>query len=249
MKISLVLSGGAARGAFHLGVLQALIEHNIEIHAISGSSIGAIIATSFAAGVSPKQQLQLFKSKAFKKTLKFNGFQKGLLKIDQKKEILKELIPLENLEDATIKLHITTIDLESGEIIRFTKGKAISLCIASSAIVPLFKPITYQNYKLVDGGIMDNLPLTPLKQYGLPIVAVNLHPMEKIEIKKSLWSIIKRTILLVWYASVQNQIKECNYYITNKTLSTYSIFSFKKLDELFELGYQTACNHPLIKNL
>ena len=54
MKINLVLSGGAARGAFHLGIIEALLENGVEIEAISGSSIGAIIGVSLAAGVSPK---------------------------------------------------------------------------------------------------------------------------------------------------------------------------------------------------
>ena len=152
MKISLALSGGAARGAFHLGVLQALEENNMEIVAISGSSIGAIIGTSYAAGVSPKEQLEIFQSKAFKKAFKFNNFKNGFFRIDRQKEILKALVPIENIEDTDIKLHITAIDLESGRIVRFTKGKAIPLCIASATVVPFFKPIAYEGYQLVDGG-------------------------------------------------------------------------------------------------
>jgi len=239
MKISLVLSGGAARGAFHLGAISALQELGYEIKAVSGSSIGAIIAMSLAAGVSPKKQLEIFKSKAFRKTFKFNGLKKGILKIDEKEKVLKELIPLVNIEDAPIDVHITTIDLESGEVVRFNKGKAIPLCIASSSVVPLFKPIFYDKYALVDGGIMDNLPVRTLKQYGLPIIAIDLHPKQR-GFKNSLWGIVKRTIFLMWRASVQSQIKECDYYITNQSLEKYSLFSFKKLDELYTLGYEST---------
>ncbi|HFU77681.1 MAG TPA: patatin [Epsilonproteobacteria bacterium] len=247
MKISLVLSGGAARGAFHLGVIEALKEKGIEIEAISGSSIGAIIATSLSANVSPKEQLEIFKSKAFRKSFKFNGFKKGFLKIDQKKAVLKELVPIKNLEDGNIKVHITTIDLERGDVVRFNEGEAIPLCIASSAVVPLFKPIAYKDYQLVDGGIMDNLPVYPLKEYGFPIVAVDLHPQED-GFKNSLWGIIKRTIFLMWRASVQEQMKECDYYISNEKLKNYSLFSFKNLDELFQLGYETALEHELLQS-
>lgn len=66
MKINLVLSGGAARGAFHLGFLHCMEEQGIEINAYSGSSIGAIIATSHASGVRAKEQLEIFKSKDVK---------------------------------------------------------------------------------------------------------------------------------------------------------------------------------------
>ncbi|HHB93712.1 MAG TPA: patatin [Campylobacterales bacterium] len=246
MKISLVLSGGAARGAFHLGVIEALLQKGIEIEAISGSSIGAIIASSLSANISPKEQLEIFKSKAFRKSFKFNSLKKGFLKIDQKKSVLKELIPIKNIEDGRIKVHITTIDLKRGEIVRFNQGEAITLCIASSAVVPLFKPISYQNYQLADGGIMDNLPVYPLKKYNFPIVAVDLHPQED-GFKNSLWGIIKRTIFLMWRASVQERIKECDYYISNEKLKNYSLFSFKKLDELFQLGYETALEHKLLQ--
>ena len=247
MKIALVLSGGAARGGFHLGVIEALLEKDFQIEAVSGSSIGALIGMSLSAGVKPKEQLKIFKSKAFKKSLKFNGLKKGILRVEEKTKILKKLIPVENIEDGHFKVHITTIDLSSGDIVRFHKGKAIPLCVASTSVIPLFKPIRYESYQLVDGGIMDNLPLTPLKQYNLPIVAIDLHPKEY-GFKDSMWGIIKRAVFLMWRASVQGQIKECDYYITNQKLENYSLFSFKKLDEMFELGYQTALKHPLLQN-
>jgi len=239
MKISLALSGGAARGAFHLGALQALQENDMDIVAISGSSIGAIIGTSYAAGVSPKEQLEIFQSKAFKKAFKYNNFKGGLLRIDKQKEILKELVPIENIEDTDIKLHITTIDLESGEIVRFKRGEAIPLCIASAAVVPVFTPIAYEGYQLVDGGIMDNLPATPLLQYGFPIFGIDLHPQQR-GFTNSLSGIIKRTMFLMWRASVQNQIALCDLYITHNDLSKQSLFRLKNLQEMFDLGYETT---------
>lgn len=244
MKISLVLSGGAARGAFHLGVLHAIDELGVEIEAISGSSIGAIIATSYASGVSPLEQLNIFKSKAFKKAYQFNYFKNGLFKIDEKKSILKKLIPIINIEDTKIKLHISAIDLIEGNVIYFEKGNANKLCIASSAVVPLFSPIEYKGYKLADGGIMDNLPVSPIIKYNNTIFAVDLHPMQD-GCKNSMLAIIKRTLFLMWRASVQKNIKFCDVYITHKKLSKYSLFTFKKLDDMFNLGYETAI--PYIK--
>lgn len=239
MKISLALSGGAARGAFHLGVLQALEENMIEPVAISGSSIGAIIATSYAAGVSPLDQLDIFRSKAFKKAFKFNFFKSGLLRIDRQQSILRELVPIDDISQTDIKLHITTIDLESGHIVRFSEGDAMTLCIASAAVVPLFHPIRYRNYQLVDGGIMDNLPVTPLQAYGFPIFGVDLHPDQK-GFTDTMGGIIKRTIFLMWRASVQSQKKACDLYISHPDLSRYSLFRFKNLKEMFQLGYETT---------
>ena len=74
MKLSLALSGGAARGAFHVGVIAALEKHNIAIAAVSGTSIGAVIAAGVGSGTSAFDMIRLFKSKAFRKVFCFNYF-------------------------------------------------------------------------------------------------------------------------------------------------------------------------------
>lgn len=239
MKITLALSGGAARGAFHLGVLEALQQKGFSIEAISGSSIGAIIGTSYAAGVSPREQLEIFESKAFKKIFKFNGFRNGFFRIDQQQNILKKLIPISHIENTSVKLHITAVDLVSGKIIRFDKGEAIPLCVGSSAVLPLFEPLIYKAYSLTDGGVMDNLPVEPLTQYDYPIIGVNLHPLFH-GYESSLAGGIKRTLFLTWHASIQEHLKLCDFYITSPKLSNYKLFSFKKLQEMFHLGYEST---------
>lgn len=239
MKISLALSGGAARGAFHLGVIEALEESGFSIEAISGTSIGAIIGTSYAAGVSPREQLDIFESKAFKKIFKPKGFRNGFFHVDQQQDILKKLIPVTHIEKTRIKLHITAVDLISGEIIRFDKGEAIPLCVASSAVLPLFEPLLYKAYHLADGGVMDNLPVAPLLAYNYPIIGVDLHPLHH-GFEPSFISGIRRTLFLTWRASIQEHLKLCDFYITSPKLSNYRLLSFKNLKAMFHLGYETT---------
>ncbi len=237
MKISLALSGGAARGAFHLGAIEALLEKGYKIEAISGSSIGAIIGASLASGVSPKEQLHIYKSKEFRKIFKMNFFKGSLVKIDKGQEIVKKIVPIKNLEDAKIKLYITTIDLFSGKIVVFDRGNAKKIVLGSSALIPLFKPVKYKNYRLADGGIMDNLPVAPLKREDLPIFAIDLHP-DEVGYKNSFAGILKRMIFLAWRSSVQKSKSSCDLYITDPKLNEYSLFKFKHLDDLFDLGYK-----------
>ena len=239
MKISLALSGGAARGAFHLGVLEALEKNGFSIEAISGTSIGAIIGTSYAAGVAPREQLEIFESKAFKKIFKLKGFRNGFFRIDQQQDILKKLIPISHIEKTRIKLHITAVDLISGEIIRFDKGEAIPLCVASSAVLPLFEPLLYGAYYLADGGVMDNLPVAPLLKYNHPIIGVDLHPLFH-GFTPSFIGGIKRTLFLTWHASIQEHLKLCDFYITDPKLSNYALLRFKNFKEMFHLGYETT---------
>ena len=237
MKISLALSGGAARGAFHLGVLEALQQNDIEPVAISGSSIGAIIAASYAGGVTPREQLEIFSSKAFKKAFRLHSLSQGFIRIDRQKEIINRLVPYERIEEANIPLYITTIDLISGNIVRFSEGDVKTLCIASSAIAPIFTPVRYEKYALIDGGTMDNLPIAPLKKYGFPVFGVDLHPMQQ-GYTNTFSGLIKRMLFLMWRASVQEKIKECDLYITHEKLHNYPLFRIKKLQEMFDLGYE-----------
>lgn len=244
LKVALALSGGAARGAFHLGAIEALEELGIEIGAISGTSIGSVIAVGFGSGLRPKEMLDIFKSKDFKKIIQFNNLQKGLLKINDKASILKKFAAVENIEDLKIPTFLTCVDLLSGEIVRFSHGKTIHLAIASSALMPLFKPVRYEDYLLIDGGFMDNLPLTPLKDLGLPIISVDLHPLLP-STERNFFKLYKRALFLSFISSSQSQIKESSLYITSPKLPSFGLFRFGQLDACFKLGYESAKERTL----
>ena len=111
MNLALVLSGGAARGAFHLGVLHYCEKNHIQIQAYSGSSIGSIISCSHASGINAKEQLKIFSSKEIKEIFKFNYFRNGLLKIDSSKEIIKELLPISKIQDIPKPVFLNAYDL------------------------------------------------------------------------------------------------------------------------------------------
>ena len=239
-EITLALSGGAARGAYHLGVLHFIEENDITVKAICATSIGAIIGASWLSGISAKEQLAIFKSREFKKIFSFNFFRKSIYKIDMNAEILDTLVPKRNIEDLDTPLYITAVDINSGENIYFNSGDIKSVCFASSALVPMFEPVEYNGHKLVDGGFIDHIPTKPLKSYVYETVGVNLHPIYEAEVKENIFSYIKRTFYLSTYRDSFEAKADCDIYITSKKLPTYSIFSFKHFDELFELGYQDA---------
>ena len=231
MKVSLALSGGAARGAFHLGAIEAMQE--------LGISMGSVVAVGLGCGLSPKEMLYLFKSKEFQKIISFNYFQRGLLRIDEKAPILKAFAPIENIEDLNIPTFLTCTDLFSGEIVRFNRGKTIPLAIASSALIPLFKPIRYENYLLIDGGFMDNLPITPLENLSYPIFSIDLHPLLPSS-ERNFFTLYKRSLFLSFIASSQAQKDKSALYITSSKLPSFGLFGFGELDECFKLGYNTA---------
>ena len=232
MKISLALSGGAARGAFHLGVIAACERNGVEIGAVSGSSIGAVIAVGVGSGVSAFDMIRLFKSDAFRKIFCFNYFYKGILRIDEKADILKEIAPVARLEQMYIPTFVNCVDMHSGDIVRFCEGESIKLAIASSALIPIFRPIEYENYLLIDGGFMDNLPVKPLLDFEYPLFSVNLFPLH---VKKE-YS-LKRAIFLSIFASSKPQMEQSDVCISASELDDFGMFTFRELMRSFELGY------------
>lgn len=239
MKVSVSLSGGAARGAFHLGVLQALDDLHVNITALSGASIGALISASYASGVSPKKQLELFKSKAFKDSIQFNFFKNGIFKIDENNPVYDDLLPYKNFEELPIPVYVNAVDLNAGKMHTFNSGCIKSACLGSTALTPLFRPIPYQEMLLSDGGFMNNLPVTPLMQYGDLILGSNVMPIVTKK-PQGIWKITKRSLFMLTQSNVVNHLDQCDIYITSEKLLRYKLFKIEHLDAMFALGYESA---------
>ena len=242
MKISLVLSGGGSRGAFHLGVICALQKRNIQIAAISGSSIGAIIGVIIANGIGAKDILNLAKTNEFRKIFKFNYFKNGIFggfyKFDENAQILHSLIKHQNLQDLQIPVFITCFDYLSAKKVVFSSGNALKIALGSCAIPPIFAPVKYQNYLLCDGGIVDNFPISPLLNLNHKILGVDLHPQKiyshspKIQLKRILRANLS--------PQAQYLSDKCDYLIFDERVDKFKIFSLKNFDEMFELGYENG---------
>ncbi len=239
-EISLALSGGAARGAYHLGALQYIDDNDIKIKAICGTSIGSIIGTSYAAGVSPRKQLEIFKSKEFREIFSFNFFHNSIFSINSKAAILEQLMPINNLEELSIPVCFSAVDLNTGEELFFSQGKLPEICLASSALIPMFEPVKYNGLILGDGGLINHMPIKPLLEHPYPIVGINLHPLTVSHKQNNIYNFIKRAIYLKTYSNSGDSQSKCDIFITNDKLRNYSLFSLKHLDEMFTMGYRDA---------
>lgn len=245
MDISLALSGGASRGAFHLGVLDKFDELGVSIRAMSGASIGSFVAVAYASGLSPKEILNIIKSKEFKKLFGLNFTFKSFIKVDENSDIIQNFTKFKRLEDLLIPVIISATDLKSNEVIYFESGDVVKIVLGSCAIVPMFKAIEYDKYQLVDGCFVDNLPAKPLAKFGYPIVAVDLQPLEQIE-KVGILSSTRRALQIALTPS-KKKLQKNTIYITDEDLAKFSLFSFKKFDEMFEMGREAINNEILDK--
>jgi len=238
-EITLCLSGGAAKGAFELGVLSVLEEHGVTIKAISGVSIGAVIGASLACGNSAKKTYEILSSKEYKKIFKFRPKNGILFDIDTQSAIIKKLLPKQNFDELTIPLHIAVTDLLHARVVYMTSGDLHKSVLASSAISPLFAPVVIDGVYYSDGGIIDNFPVQELQQYEYPIVGINLYPNLK-TLPRSFMSWVKKNIFLAWHSHNLEKNALCDYCFSSPKLSELKTFGFRDVQKGYDLGVEEA---------
>jgi NTE family protein len=176
--VSLVLGSGGARGLAHIGIIQWLQENDFDIRSVAGSSMGALIGGIFAAG-----RLEHYTEwvRALTKAhvlllLDFSFSRAGLIKGERIIELLKELVGDRNIEDLPISFTAVAVDGETGKEIWLSRGSLFDAIRASIAIPTFFTPYDYQGRKLLDGGLVNPVPIAPtLKDLTDLTIAVNLN--------------------------------------------------------------------------
>lgn len=235
-EVTLCLSGGGARGAYHLGVISVLEENGITIKAISGTSIGSLIGAALACGKSSKEIFEIFCSKEMRKIFRFSLHFSHLFSINAEAEILKRLITQESFEALNIPLSIAVFDVVKEELHHINTGDELKkFVLASCALVPVFKAVQHEDMLLVDGGLVDNFPLEQLLDYPYPIIGVNLYPHSP-HIPNSLIGWIKKVIYLSWQTPNANKQKLCHSYISSQALHSLSTLSFRDMQKGYLLG-------------
>lgn len=173
MDIGLVLGGGGARGYAHIGVLRALLEHNCQPVAISGCSMGGLVGAFFAAGYSPDAMEALIREAKLIKFLEV-GSLGGIIGGGGLEKFLHEHLP-ENFEELSLPLAVTTVDVQKGELVILRSGKLIPALRATSALPGIFSPMKHRERYLIDGGLLNNLPVDVIRTMTLePIIAVDV---------------------------------------------------------------------------
>ena len=189
-KIALVLSGGGARGIAHIGVIEELKKRDYEISSIAGSSMGALVGGMYAAGKMEefkKWMCSLDKLKVFN-LIDFTLSTYGLVKGDKVFNAIKEFVPDVNIEDLKIDFSATAADISNHKEIVFRKGSMYEAIRASTAIPTVLTPVIKDGSVIVDGGVMNNIPIENVKRNkGDLLVAVYVNadvPTVKLEMSK-----------------------------------------------------------------
>jgi NTE family protein len=236
--LGLTLSGGGARAVAHLGLLQHIEEQNIAVQVLSGASAGALIATLWAKGFAAKEILEIIQSFSFRQTLQFS-FQKGFLNQKKLYEILKSFFPENDFSALSKKVFVACTDLKSTQSVYFSEGKLIEPLLGTLAIPPLMKPIDFENYQLLDGGILDNLPVKVIRHKCDFLIASHCNPANT-KPAQTMREAIEKSFLLAIAQNTQESKKIADYYFEPPALANFRFADLKKAKQIYETAYQYA---------
>jgi NTE family protein len=176
-SVSLVLGSGGARGLAHIGVIEWLEQYGYEIRSISGSSMGALVGGIYAAGEldTYKNWVTALDRSDVVRMLDLSFGWSGLLKGERIINRLKDLIGDREIDDLPISYTAVATDIEGGKEVWLSRGSLFDAIRASIAVPLVFTPYEINGRKLLDGGLLNPLPVAPtLRDQNDITIAVNV---------------------------------------------------------------------------
>ena len=238
-EIGLALGGGAVLGAVHIGILKAFEEDNIKVKCIAGTSIGSFIAALYAFGHNSRKIEEIVSAHGWLDISSVTLNKMGFLSNDKLGHLISANTNNRSFKDADIPLAIVTCDIVTGEKIVLTAGNVSEAVMASTCIPGIFKPIEIGDNILVDGGIVENIPISPLKDFGCGIiVGVDLTHVKNIR-PKNMIDVLMNTLNITQKNAAQLQVDHADIVIA-PDLSSFNIVDTKQIPSLIEVGYKHA---------
>jgi NTE family protein len=178
-RVGLAMGGGAARGIAHIGVLEVLAQHHIQIDCIAGTSAGAIVGGMYAAGLSPQRMEELVRRTSWLEIASLSLPKLGLLNFDRVTQWIEDCLKDHpaRFEDLKMPFAAVAADIVSGDLVAITEGKLADALRASASVPGILTPIRLNGHLLVDGGIVNNLPVSVTRRLGADyVIAIDLLP-------------------------------------------------------------------------
>ena len=277
-KIGLVLSGGGARGAAHVGVIKILEEHKIPVDVITGTSFGAIVGGLYATGYSAKELEYILEGMDWEATLsneaprKYKSFRRkeddegflikfklgikdwdftlpnSLINPNNLKLTLRDIVGdaslYENFDQLPIPFRAVATDLQTGEEVILDRGDLAMALVSSMAVPALFPPVEYKDTLLVDGGVVNNIPIDLAREMGADVVIVVdvSGEMLKKEELNDFASVLDQISMIQTHRASNEQLKTLRPLdvVIRPELGDLTMANFDKTLEMVPIGEEAA---------
>ncbi|WP_027897005.1 patatin-like phospholipase family protein [Zestomonas thermotolerans] len=278
-KVGLVLSGGAARGLAHIGVLKALEEQGIQVDAIAGTSMGAVIGGLYAAGYKAEELEKLalgidwqqalsdaprrtdipFRRKQddrdflVKQKISFRddgslGLPLGVIQGQNLNLLLESLLvhtsDIRNFNRLGIPFRAVATDIATGDKVVFRSGHLPQAIRASMSIPAVFAPTEVDGRLLVDGGMVDNIPIDVAREMGVDrVIAVDIGtPLQARRDLKTVFNVLNQSITLMTRSNSEAQLAtlRSDDILIQPPLAGYAATDFGRTREMIDAGYRAT---------
>ena len=270
MSFGIALGGGGAKGLAHIGILEVLDEHAIRPEYVAGTSIGAIVGALYslkgrAEGLrdqartmiaseefknleldkfytSEKNIFERFRHELFEKFyLGSLLFKRSHSKYDATRKIFRDMFGGSSFDDCHIGFSCNALDIQSGEEVVFERGSLADAVWASCAIPGIFPPFVQAQRLLVDGGVIDNIPVEPLLNMGAgSVLAVYLNQRPEFQGEPNTgFQINQRSYLFMKYHLDHRILSKADLAVM-PDVHDFHWADFNSLDELVERGRRAA---------
>ena len=243
-RIGLALSGGAARGMAHVGVLRALIENDVSIHCIAGTSAGSMVGGAYAAGMSVDEIADFGRTLRWRDIGRVTMSRLGIQSNERLEQYLRARLPITKFEELKIPFAAIATELKTGATVVMRDEGDVPFAIRASCAIPgWYVPVADENGRqLVDGGLVAVVPSTMARSLGADIVIavdVNSEGATFIGPTSSVIGVLLQSILLVQKTASHYQ-REMADLVINPKVGHIRWDEMGRADELMTAGYDAA---------
>ncbi len=169
-KLGLALGSGGSRGVAHVGILKALDEEGLTPDYICGCSMGSVVGAAYASGMTPEAIWEVVKKLRVLDIISPSRQRGGLFGTKKMRALLKKHIGEIQFSDLKIPFHCIAVDMITQKLVEFKEGDLIDAVVASSSIPAVFHPLVKEDMRLVDGGVLERVPVSQVKRMGADVV-------------------------------------------------------------------------------
>ncbi len=235
-KIGLALGSGGARGFAHVGVIKVLQEENIPISYVAGSSMGALIGSLYAAGTDLGQLYKIAANFKRKYYLDFTVPKMGLIKGNRIKDFIGIFTHWKKIEELDIPLAVVATNIKTAEKVVFRSGPVADAVRASIAIPGIFTPEKINGQLLVDGGVVDRVPVSVVREMGADfVIAVDVSHVKQDAEVTSIYDVIMQSLDILQMEIVRNREIQSDIMIKPR-VEQFNSRAFTNIDEIIAIG-------------
>lgn len=240
----LALGGGAVFGLAHLGALKALEEHGLRPTHLTGTSIGAIMASLYAFGHTPEAIRDACSALDWWQVSSFGWSKYGIMNNSAMGDFVRHHIGHRDFSESAYPLAFVATDLASRTKIILDEGDVATAAMTSACVPGLYSPIEKGDQLLVDGGLVENVPISPLKRWDVDFVmAINLNGSTRRREPGGMFDALITAFDIAIDSHTQTQLDEADF-VLSLDLADYDRTDADQSDDLFREGYD-ACHSAI----